>query len=381
MEIFFDKKLAGELPIKPLADSSPEYDRPSKKKKQNKVKAKKRRNTNKNLFDIFLKIITTPNHSSKEWLFNQYDRMVMCDTIFSSEESDAAVIRIHNSNKAVAITCDCNPIFCFANPKLGAALAVAETWRNLIATGAKPIAITDNLNFGNPEKKEIMYEIKKAIEGIKVACNKLSYPVVSGNVSLYNETKGKSILPTPVIGGVGLIEDVNYVKGFKIKDNDSIFVVGKTKGHLELSVHNQIQGNEFGSPPKINFDDEIKNGNFIYKAIRKINLSGCHDISEGGIALSLAELAIKNKLGIIIKIPKKVNNINWLFGEDTSRYIVITSDENDLLRLSKKCSVDIQKIGKVTGNSFKIINEFEISVKELITYNKAWFKNYTKNVK
>ena len=173
----------------------------------------------------------------------------MGDTIFSSEQSDAAVIRVHKKNKAVGITSDCNPIYCYSDPKLGAEIAVAESWRNLISSGARPLAITDNLNFGNPEKKEIMYEIRQAIKGIKNACQYLNYPVVSGNVSLYNETNGKSIMPTPVIGGVGLIEDLNYIKGLKATEGADVFLIGGTSGHLELSVFYQINNIKNGSPP------------------------------------------------------------------------------------------------------------------------------------
>ena len=373
MQMYFNNSLVGELPIKPLADSAPEYDRPRKRKELKVVKVKKKK---VQLKDAFLDMISSPNHSSKEWLFSQYDNMVMCDTIYSSEESDAAVIRIHNSKKAVAISCDCNPIYCNSDPKLGAKLAVAESWRNLIASGAKPLAITDNLNFGNPEKKDIMFQIKRAIEGIKVACTKLSFPVVSGNVSLYNETKGKSILPTPVIGGVGIIENLKFVTGINMKMNDNIYVIGHTKGHLELSVYNQICGNEYGRPPSLNFNNEIKNGNFIYNTIREIGISGCHDVSEGGIIMALAELCVKNKLGIKISIPEEIKKENWLFGEDSSRYIITTNNEKKLVKYAKKMDVFIKKIGKVEGNSFKIINEFEISLKDLITYNKKWFKNF-----
>ena len=175
----------------------------------------------------------------------------MCDTLFFSEQADAAVIRVHNSNKAIAITCDCNPIYCNSDPKLGAAIGVAESWRNLIATGADPIAITDNLNFGNPEKEEIMFQIKEAINGIRTACKALNYPVVSGNVSLYNETNQKSIFPTPVIGGVGLIKDLSKATSMKINKNDSIFLVGECKGHLELSEYNRACNNNEGKPPEL----------------------------------------------------------------------------------------------------------------------------------
>ena len=262
----------------------------------------------------------------------------MGDTILSSEQSDAAVVRIHNKKKAVAITCDCNPIYCKSDPKIGAEIAVAESWRNLIASGAKPIAITDNLNFGNPEKLEIMHEIKEAIKGIKKACEKLDYPVVSGNVSLYNETKSDSIYPTPVIGGVGLIEKLKYIKGFKMKSNAEIFLVGKTKGHLDLSVFNQFLGEKFGNPPELNLNNEYKNGIFIQKAIRKgLGIIGCHDISDGGICLALAEMCISNNMGVKIKIPEKFlkKPQAWLFGEDQSRYI-LTVEKKVILKFLQK---------------------------------------------
>jgi phosphoribosylformylglycinamidine synthase len=161
-----------------------------------------------------------------------------------------------------------------------------------------------------------------------------------------------------------------------MKMNDNIYVIGHTKGHLELSVYNQICGNEYGRPPSLNFDNEIKNGNFIYNTIREVGISGCHDVSEGGIIMALAELCVKNKIGIKISIPKEIKKENWLFGEDSSRYIITASNEKKLVKYAKKMDVFIKKIGKVEGNSFKIINEFEISLKDLITYNKKWFKNF-----
>ena len=378
MELYMNKNLVGSLSIKPLADASPEYSRPSKKLKK-KIKPQKIKKLD--LKKSLIKILGSPNHSSKQWIFSQYDSTVMGDTIFSSEQSDAAVIRIHKKNKAVGITSDCNPIYCYSDPKLGAEIAVAESWRNLISAGARPLAITDNLNFGNPEKKEIMYEIRQAIKGIKNACQYLNYPVVSGNVSLYNETNGKSIMPTPAIGGVGLIEDLNYIKGLKATEGADVFLIGGTSGHLELSVLYQVNNIKYGSPPKINLKNELRNGNFVSKMIRKTDgIIGCHDISEGGLGLALAELCIFNKIGIKINIPKKFTQTpeKWIFGEDQSRYLLIVKKKFSVEKFAAKDKVKIKKIGKVFGNSLDFINHFEISVKKLISINNKWFNNFLK---
>ncbi len=380
MEIYFKKKIVGTLPIKPLADLAPEYNRPSRKTKRfKKIINKKVKINSLSIEDALIKIISSPNHSSKEWLYNQYDRFVMCDTVFSSGQADAAVVRIHNSNKAIAITCDCNPVYCYSDPKLGAAIGVAESWRNLISTGAEPIAITDNLNFGNPEKKEIMYEIKQAIEGIKKACKALRYPVVSGNVSLYNETNKKAIFPTPVIGGVGLIKKLSYAKCFKINDGDKIFLVGDKSGHLELSEYNKVNNILTGRPPPLNLNKELKHGLFIKNLIKKYTslVTGCHDISEGGIIIAIAELVIVNKKGIKLKIPKNVSNhINWCFGEDQSRYLVIVNDGKKFKKVANKNRIKTSEIAVVSGNNFSLTNQFEISVKKLINYNSKWFKKF-----
>jgi phosphoribosylformylglycinamidine synthase len=376
MEILYNDKLVGKLPIKPLVDSSPEYDRPTRKPK---IKKKSSLKNKISIKDALIKIISSPNHSSKKWLYSQYDRSVMCDTIYSSEQADAAIVRIHNTKKAIAISCDCNPIYCKSNPRLGASIAVAESWRNLIACGAKPIAITDNLNFGNPEKKEVMYQIRESIEGIKISCTALNYPVVSGNVSLYNETNKKSILPTPVIGGVGLINDLSNIKGFNINFEDSIFIVGETFGHIELSEYNKISKNYDGSPPKLDLDKELKNGLFIHDFIKRNSsiVSGCHDLSDGGILLALAELSISNNKGIKISVPKKIKKKKeWLFGEDQSRYLIIVKEEKKLRLHAKKAKVKILKIAEVLGNSFQLKKVFDIPVKDIIKYNHRWFKKF-----
>ncbi len=378
MEIFFNNELVGSLPIKPLAELSPEYNRKSSKAKKIKIKEIRHVLNKIDSKKILLKIISGPNHCSKKWIFKQYDSSVMGDTIHASEKSDAAVVRIHGSKKAIAITCDCNPIYCKADPKLGSAIAVAESWRNLISSGATPLAITDNLNFGNPEKPEIMHEIKKSIEGIKKACELLKYPVVSGNVSLYNETNKKSIYPTPVIGGVGIIKNFAKTCSLKIKNNTTVFLIGKTSGHLELSLFNQLHKNNYGSPPKLNFNLELKNGRFVKNLIQKTNIVvGCHDLSEGGIALGLAELCIANDKGIEISVPKKIKNFHkWFFGEDQSRYLLVINNEKKFENHAKKQNIDFCKLGIVKGRSLKITKKIEISVKKLIKYNNSWLNNF-----
>ena len=378
MELFFNKNLVGSLPIKPLADSSPEYNRPSERPNKKIKKNKKIKNSKSNLKNILTKILSGPNHSSKSWIFNQYDSSVMGDTIFSSEMADAAVIRIHKTKKAISLTSDCNPIYCKSDPKLGAEIAVAESWRNLIATGADPIAITDNLNFGNPEKKEIMYEIKEAIKGIKKACNELNYPVVSGNVSLYNETNGESIYPTPVIGGVGLIKNVRHIKGFKITDNSLIYLIGKTTGHLESSLFYEQLRIRGGKPPVINFNEEKKNGNFVRFLAQKTKiLEGCHDISEGGIALAISELCLANKKGIKVNFKKtKLSPEKFLFSEDQSRYILAVNDKKEFENLAKKNNIEFERIGVVTEDILSFNDLFSISVTKLSKLNSKWFKDY-----
>ncbi len=379
MKIFFNNKLNAELPIKPLADAAPEYDRPARRKKKKSIKKSLKREVPSDL-DALVKIISSPNYSSKEWVFNQYDRSVMGDTLLDSQKADAAVVRIHKTNKAIAITCDCNPVYCQANPYLGAKIAVAETWRNISAVGAKPMAITDNLNFGNPEKKEIMYQIKQGIKGIKDACVALNFPVVSGNVSLYNETKNKPIYPTPVIGGVGLIKDYRKTCSLSINEGQDIFLVGNTLGHLSLSAYNiEVLKSEIGSPPKLDLKEELKNGDFIRDMINKGLIKTCHDLSDGGLLLGLAEVLIKNNQGAEISLPsKKISDTRWFFSEDQSRYLVITNQKEKLIKIAKSKNVTIILIGKVKGKSLNVKKCFEISLKDLININKKWFLNYNK---
>ena len=377
MKIYFKGELKATLPIKPLADAAPEYDRPRTKTIKKKEKTLKDFKTI-NLKQALIKIMSSPNQSSKEWVFNQYDRSVMGDTVADSQKSDSAIIRIHNTNKAVAITCDCNPLYCNSDPYQGALLAVTETWRNLCASGAMPMAITDNLNFGNPEKKEIMYEIVESIKGISEACKKLKYPVVSGNVSLYNETEGKSIYPTPVIGGVGLIKNYKNFGRINLKKNKTIFLIGKTYGHMNQSVYEkEIMEVERGKPPKVDFKEEIKNGLFIRKLIEKNLLEGCHDISDGGLVVCLSEMVINSNIGMEIKVPKtSLSFKEWLFSEDQSRYVIVPKNNEEIEYLASIENISINKLGKAGGKKLIIKNCLEITIKDLIDINNKWFYDY-----
>ena len=224
-----------------------------------------------------------------------------------------------------------------------------------------------------------MFQIKEAIEGIGIASKALNYPVVSGNVSLYNETNQKSILPTPVIGGVGLIKNFLKATSMQINKNDSIFLVGEYLGHMQLSEYNRACNNNEGSPPKLDLKRELKTGEFIKDFLQENDeiVSGCHDLSEGGLILALAELAIANRKGIKIKTPEHIKNpIKWYFCEDQARYLLVLNDDKKILEISKLNKINVEKVGEVRGNSFSIINMFEIPMKKLINYNNAWFKNY-----
>ena len=249
--------------------------------------------------DALIKILSSPNHSNKSWITNQYDQMVMCDTIQKSG-SDAAIIRIHKKDKAIAVTVDSSANYCKSNPVLGGKQIVCENWRNLITVGAKPLALTNCLNFGNPENKEIMGEFAECIIGIKEACEFLNYPIVSGNVSFYNGTNNKNIFPTPVVGGVGIVNDLSKTidHNFK-KDNNTLLIIGKTFGHLGQSCFLKENFSSIeGMPPDINLRNEKNNGECVIELINKKLVMSSHDVSSGGLLTALSEMAMTSGLGV-----------------------------------------------------------------------------------
>ena len=376
----YNEKLIGEIPIDFLSSQAPQYERKWVKKKLPEKKINLKNLKKIKLDEALLKILSSPNQSNKKWITDQYDQMVMCDTIQKSG-SDAAIIRIHNKEKSVALTVDSSANYCKSHPLTGGKQIVCESWRNLISVGAKPIAITNCLNFGNPENPEIMGEFAECVEGIREACEALDYPVVSGNVSFYNGTNKKNINPTPVIGGVGVIKNSKKKIDHSLKNEGNLVLqIGKTFGHLYQSVFfEEIYSLKEGPPPEVNLTNEKNNGEAILKLINKNLALSVHDISAGGLILSLAEMSIASNYGIKIQKPKKLLNlIEYFFGEDQGRYL-IEIDKNDhekIMNLLKEDNIYNEVVGIVQKDSFELIDEFKISTKKLSEVNNKWYNNY-----
>ncbi len=381
IELLFNNEIVAEIPINILAESAPIYQRKwVKKKLPQKIKLNKDDYKKFKLNNVIKKILSLPNVCSKEWIWDQYDHTVMGDTI-QKPGADAGVVRIHGTNKAVASSVDSSAIYCDAHPLTGGKQIVCENWRNLISCGSNPIAITNCLNFGNPEKEKNMGEFVECVEGINEASKFLNYPVVSGNVSFYNETKDKGIKPTPAIGGVGLIKNYKNMitMNFK-KDGNLIIIIGKTEGHLEQSIFaRNVLNEKKGPPPEINLFNEKNNGQTILKLANEGLLKSCHDISLGGIIVALSKMAIYGKKGFNISIPKVlINKFEYYFGEDQGRYIVEIDPKNlsKVEKILRDNLVHFEKIGKVTEENIQIDKEPILHIDELIKSYKDWLKGY-----
>ncbi len=380
--LHFNKELVCDIPITSLADEAPKYNRewvstplPEEINMDQKLK-------DLNIKDCLEKLLSHENQANKSWVWEQYDHMVMGDTV-QKPGGDAAVVRVHGTNKALAATVDCTPRYCFAHPHTGGMQAVCETYRNLSAVGAEPRAITNCLNFGNPEKKEIMGQFVDVIKGISEACVALDYPVISGNVSLYNETNGVAIKPTPTIGGVGFIQDVNKSMTLSLKSSDSLLlVVGETKGHIHQSaLCHDILHLKKGPPPAINLNEEKKNSFFVRELIDKKIAKSVHDISDGGIALAVAEMCMAGKMGAkIITNLIDAERVKFLFGEDQARYLVEIKNEDceNVMKLAKEQEISLLQLGSTKKENLTI-DEMKISVDDLLKLNNKWFHNYNSN--
>ena len=376
----FNKVIQGEIPIDALASKAPVYDRKLVRKKSSNSKVDIKKFGKIKIEDALIKILSSPNHSSKNWITEQYDQMVMCDTAKKSG-SDAAIIRIHNKDKAIAVSVDSSANYCKADPLTGGKQIVCENWRNLIAVGAKPLAITNCLNFGNPENKVIMGEFADCLEGIKKACEFLNYPVVSGNVSFYNGTNKKNIFPTPVIGGVGLIKKLSEPVSHKFKDlNSVIILVGKTFGHLGQSCFLKENFSVIdGKPPEINLINEKNNGETVLELINQNLINSAHDVSNGGLILALSEMAIGSNLGLKVEKNKNLRNlIEFFFGEDQGRYILEVKRNKlaNVEKILKSYNIHFEKIGFTQKKYFEIEGEMKTDINDLFKINNQWYNNY-----
>lgn len=371
------KKTVCDIPIAPLADDAPNLDRPHTPTEARPVINVEDIIETQDYNDALKRIIASPNIASKRWIWEQYDRHVMGDTVDSSQSGgDAGIVRIHGSNKAVAITTDVTPRYCEADPYEGGKQCVAETWRNLTCVGADPIAITDCLNFGNPERPEIMGQLVGCIDGMNEACRAFDYPVVSGNVSLYNETNGQAIPPTPAVGGVGLIPDLTYFTTLGgAKDGDTLILIGDTTGWLGCSVYlSEILRREDGAPPPVDLEAEKKNGDYVRSLIRNRRVNAVHDCSDGGLAVTAVEMAFAANIGVSLVAPHSGPAHGWYFGEDQGRYLLAVEENsvNPVVSTAEAKGIAAQIVGKVGGEMIKGDRGFNVHLSELRTAHEAF---------
>jgi len=340
-------EVKADLPLKALSGTAPEYDRPWV---ETPVPAGLTNIPSVDAADALLKLAGSPNYSSRAWVYEQYDQMVMADTVMRPG-SDAGVVRIHGTEKAVAFTSDVTPRYCKANPYEGGKQAVAEAYRNLCATGAKPLATTDNLNFGNPEKPTIMGQFVGCIKGIGEAVAALDMPIVSGNVSLYNETDGKGILPTPTIGAVGLLTSLDQMISMCPNDGDALVLIGETDGHLgQSALLKELFRREDGDAPHVDLTAEKTAGEFVRAAHANGLITAAHDLSDGGLALGVADMAMAAGVGVTVQD----GNTGWFFGEDQARYLLATKDAGALIAAAKIAGVEAAAIGAFGGTDIAL---------------------------
>ncbi|HXL70488.1 MAG TPA: phosphoribosylformylglycinamidine synthase subunit PurL [Rhizomicrobium sp.] len=370
-------QVVADIPVTALSNEAPVYERPFVKRAPvaNDVTYDKKKPVTQSL----AKLLATPDMASRRWVWEQYDHSVMNDTV-EPPGSDAALVRVHGTKKALAMTTDVTPRYCRADPFEGGKQAVAEAWRNLTASGATPLAVTDNLNYGNPQKPEIMWQIVAGIEGIGEACRALDFPVIGGNCSLYNETNGEGILPTPAIGGVGLIKDVGRraTMGFK-REGDVIILIGETKGHLGQSIYlREIEGKEDGGAPPVDLAAERRHGDFVRGMIEKGRVDTAHDLSDGGLLVAIAEMAMKDGIGASIGQASLADAIAFFFGEDQARYLIAApfAEAEKIVAEARALYIPVAELGRTGGDVLVIDDKERVSLKQLRDGYEGWFPRF-----
>ncbi len=370
-----DSEIACDIPLAPLVDDAPEYDRPYRPEELQPVLSTAQLEKDIPLAEALQKMLSSADLSSRRWIYEQYDSDVMADTI-TGPGGNAAMVRIHNTDKGLAVCTDCTPRYVEADPFEGGKQAVCEAYRNISATGAKPLAVTNNLNFGNPEKQDIMAQIVGSVTGMGKACKALDTPVVSGNVSLYNETDGMAIQPCPVIGMIGIIDDWRRAIGAGLQEpGQALYVVGQSEktndGWLGCSVYaREIAGREGGAPPSVDLEAEAKNGQLVREAIAKGLASSAQDISDGGLLIAMAEMVMAGQCGAKITPPDSGSVHGWAFGEDQARYILAVRDAGEFAALCAARQIEAVCIGETISKTELTVGDLPpISKEEMVAWH------------
>jgi phosphoribosylformylglycinamidine synthase II len=370
-----DSEIACDIPLAPLVDDAPEYDRPYRPEELQPVLSTAQLEKDIPLAEALQKMLSSADLSSRRWIYEQYDSDVMADTI-TGPGGNAAMVRIHNTDKGLAVCTDCTPRYVEADPFEGGKQAVCEAYRNISATGAKPLAVTNNLNFGNPEKQDIMAQIVGSVTGMGKACKALDTPVVSGNVSLYNETDGMAIQPCPVIGMIGIIDDWRRAIGAGLQEpGQALYVVGQSEktndGWLGCSVYaREIAGREGGAPPSVDLEAEAKNGQLVREAIAKGLASSAQDISDGGLLIAMAEMVMAGQCGAKITPPDSGSVHGWAFGEDQARYILAVRDAGEFAALCAAHQIKAVCIGETISKTELTVGDLPpISKEEMVAWH------------
>ncbi|HUD59914.1 MAG TPA: phosphoribosylformylglycinamidine synthase subunit PurL [Acetobacteraceae bacterium] len=372
-----------DIPLAPLNEQAPLYTRPTVETQKlpqiNPAKVEDR----VGLTAALWKLMACPDLASRAWVWDQYDSTVGGQTVKRPGAADAAVVKLEGLTRALALTTDCTPRYCAADPEAGGAQAVAEAWRNLTAVGARPLALTDNMNFGNPERPEIMGQFAAAIRGMAAACEALDFPVVSGNVSLYNETRDPSgvvraILPTPAIGGLGVLDDAATAVGIAIGPWLDIVLVGTTRGWLGQSLWlREIAGREEGAPPSVDLAAERATGDFVRAQILAGHVRACHDVSDGGVMVAVAEMAMAGMTGVRLSTsPREIPSHAYWYGEDQGRYVLAVPDSGSLIRMAESAGLAAVRIGTSGGQDLTLPDGGTISVRALRAAHERFFPSW-----
>jgi phosphoribosylformylglycinamidine synthase len=382
MVVSRDGEVVVDVPVAPLVAAAPDYDRPHLPTPPQPVLDAAILAVPNDPIAVLVRLLGCPDLADKRWIWEQYDHMVMAATV-QRPGGDAAVLRLLGTRKGLAVTSDCTPRYCFAEPREGGRQAVAEAWRNLISVGASPLAITNCLNFGNPEKPEIMGQLAGCIEGMAEACRALDFPVVSGNVSLYNETNGVAIPPTPTIGGVGLLADVDRMATIALKAGDEALLLlggGNTgDGWLGQSLYlREIEGREDGAPPPVDLQAHRRTGALLRRLIEDRRVRTCHDVADGGLLVCAAEMVMAGGIGADIHIPEAGHRHGWLFGEDQGRWLIAVTgrDVTEIEAEARRADVPVRRIGSVGGSRLTVDGVHAISIDELRHAHQRWLPHY-----